>query len=155
MVGSIAAPWAVDASGNAVPTSFEVAGNTVTQVVEHAGAVYPVTADPLFTFGRSIYVNITGAQAIGVKNLFTAVAIGGVAAGCSRAFQTALSKAGSLGSLAAALVSGLCLYGGKDAVQALISSLNDPAGFDPGACYQKDIFNGAEGFVQVGASNCQ
>ncbi|MFY2791282.1 hypothetical protein BH92_07655 [Rhodococcoides fascians A21d2] len=65
------------------------------------------------------------------------------------------TKAGPLGSLAAAAVTVLCTYGGKSAVQALISSLNDPAGFDPGACYQKDIFKGNEGFVTVDASNCQ
>lgn len=39
-------PWAVDASGTKVPTRYEVHGNLLTQVVEHANATYPVVADP-------------------------------------------------------------------------------------------------------------
>lgn len=40
-------PWAVDANGSAVPTSFRVEGNTVTQVVDQsATTAFPVVADP-------------------------------------------------------------------------------------------------------------
>ncbi|TMR98586.1 hypothetical protein [Nonomuraea basaltis] len=39
-------PWAKDASGNAVPTSYRVEGMTLIQTVSHAGAAYPVVADP-------------------------------------------------------------------------------------------------------------
>jgi len=39
-------PWAVDAAGTNVPTRYEVHGNVLTQVVEHANAAYPVVADP-------------------------------------------------------------------------------------------------------------
>lgn len=51
MVGSIAAPWAVDAEGRPVPTHYEVNGSTVIQVVDHttAGVTYPVVADPQFS----------------------------------------------------------------------------------------------------------
>ncbi|MGE3620376.1 MAG: hypothetical protein AB7L84_07935, partial [Acidimicrobiia bacterium] len=45
-VGSVMPPWAVDGADRAVPTAFEVHGSTLTQVVEHAGATYPVVADP-------------------------------------------------------------------------------------------------------------
>ena len=45
--GAVAPPWAKDASGSSLPTHYEVAGMTVTQVVEHsAAASYPVVADP-------------------------------------------------------------------------------------------------------------
>jgi len=48
LVGTIAAPWAHDATGAPVPTHFEVSGTTVTQVVEHRSGqyVYAITADP-------------------------------------------------------------------------------------------------------------
>ncbi|WP_121190900.1 hypothetical protein [Microbacterium sp. AG790] len=50
IVGDVQAPWAVDATGAAVPTHYEVSGSTLTQVVEHgrAGTHYPVVADPTF-----------------------------------------------------------------------------------------------------------
>ena len=39
--------WAKDANGNAVPTHYEVSGDTLTQIVEHGpGTAYPVIADP-------------------------------------------------------------------------------------------------------------
>ena len=42
----IPAPWAVDASGAALPTRYEITGDTVTQVVDTRGARFPVVADP-------------------------------------------------------------------------------------------------------------
>lgn len=38
--------WATDADGRPVPTHFEIEGDTLVQVVDHAGAAYPVVADP-------------------------------------------------------------------------------------------------------------
>ncbi|MDR1189170.1 MAG: DUF2599 domain-containing protein [Bifidobacteriaceae bacterium] len=45
----VAPPWAVDASGAAVPTHYELAGGRLTQVVDHraAATAYPVVADPV------------------------------------------------------------------------------------------------------------
>jgi hypothetical protein len=40
-------PWAKDSTGASVPTHFEVRGDRLVQVVEHAGFVYPVVAGPL------------------------------------------------------------------------------------------------------------
>lgn len=52
LVGGISAPWAVDAEGNAVPTSYTINGNTVIQHVAHkaANVSYPVVADPWLGF---------------------------------------------------------------------------------------------------------
>lgn len=60
VVGTISQPWARDAAGRALPTSFAVSGNTVTQHVDTTGAVYPVTADPKWTWGiitGTVYFN--------------------------------------------------------------------------------------------------
>ncbi len=59
-VNYIAAPWARDATGKKLPTRYAVSGNTITQTVEHLGAVYPVTADPETGCGFgwcSLYLN--------------------------------------------------------------------------------------------------
>jgi len=45
-VNSVAPAWAKDATGAALPTSYSVSGNILTQSVTHEGAVYPVVADP-------------------------------------------------------------------------------------------------------------
>lgn len=48
VVGVIEAPWATDSAGTPVPTHFEIAGDTVIQVVDHTADdfAYPVIADP-------------------------------------------------------------------------------------------------------------
>jgi len=52
IVGRVAAPWAKDANGAAVATSYRIEGNTIVQRVAHSSATaYPVVADP--TFGWS------------------------------------------------------------------------------------------------------
>jgi hypothetical protein len=68
----IAAPWAYDAQRKAFPASFTVDGHAVVLHVNHAGATYPVVADPeLFFFhyyspsspyaeGGSLYGNSVG-----------------------------------------------------------------------------------------------
>jgi hypothetical protein len=51
-LGMMTAPWALDATGNPVPTRYEVTGNVVTQVVDlyAPGIVFPVVADPTFVW---------------------------------------------------------------------------------------------------------
>jgi hypothetical protein len=46
VVNTIAEPWAVDADGAPVDTWYEIDGAVVVQHVQHAGASYPVVADP-------------------------------------------------------------------------------------------------------------
>jgi len=45
-VNTINPAWALDANGASVSTSYSVEGGTLVQHVEHAGAAYPVVADP-------------------------------------------------------------------------------------------------------------
>ncbi|CAG7844941.1 hypothetical protein USB125703_01194 [Pseudoclavibacter triregionum] len=50
LIGGLAPAWAVDANGQAVPTHYEVEGNLITQVVDHASSTYayPIVADPFW-----------------------------------------------------------------------------------------------------------
>lgn len=61
VVGRIESPWAVDAHGKEVPTSFRVVGNQLTQVVAHGEEfAYPIVADPKFTqtwWNQTLYFN--------------------------------------------------------------------------------------------------
>ena len=48
VAGVFDTPWAVDAKGKEVPTWFEVRNGSLVQHVKHAGAAYPVVADPVW-----------------------------------------------------------------------------------------------------------
>lgn len=66
LIGGFAPAWAFDASGKAVPTKYEINGNTITQVVEHrtaANVTYPVVADPYA--GKQLLGTITYAVEMG------------------------------------------------------------------------------------------
>ena len=39
-------PWAIDADGKYLPTSFTLSGDTITQTVDTANAAFPVVSDP-------------------------------------------------------------------------------------------------------------
>ena len=49
--GTIATPWAVDAIGKALSTSYTYRNGVLTQSIDTAGAVLPVVADPSIQFG--------------------------------------------------------------------------------------------------------
>ncbi|WP_189748156.1 hypothetical protein [Streptomyces nojiriensis] len=59
--GHIDAPWAKDANGKAVPTSYSLDGNTLAQTIETGpNTAYPVVADPHYTWGiisGTVYFN--------------------------------------------------------------------------------------------------
>lgn len=84
----VEAPWAKDTNGNDVPTHFEVAGDTLTQVVDFdANTAFPVVADPKYWWG--VQLVLTSAQVNKGLALHggAVAAFGGVAAVC--AFLTA------------------------------------------------------------------
>lgn len=63
-VASVAAPWALDASGKQIPTRFAVEQNRLTQIVDTASVAdvqYPVVADPAVavTYYRYNAVNVS------------------------------------------------------------------------------------------------
>lgn len=64
VIVSVAAPWAYDAEGRAVPTHFEVEGGTLLQIVNHVDGqtAYPVVADPSVSFGWYVYVKYSKAD---------------------------------------------------------------------------------------------
>lgn len=72
-LGGIEAPWAIDAAGRSLPTHYEISGSTLTQIVDTAGATFPVVADPTVQFfGPYIQVHLNKAE--------SRTAIGGYAA---------------------------------------------------------------------------
>jgi hypothetical protein len=69
IIGDIDAPWAKDANGAAVPTSYTLQGSDLIQTVSHQGAAYPVVADPKVSFGWYVYVRWNKAEAKAVNHI--------------------------------------------------------------------------------------
>lgn len=49
-IGRVERPWARDANGAEVPTHYEIAGTTLTQIIDHRSGpyAYPIVADPFW-----------------------------------------------------------------------------------------------------------
>lgn len=60
-VAMVSAPWAVDANGALVPTSYRIEAGAIVQIVEHVGAAYPVVADPCFWGWKCLKKIVKGA----------------------------------------------------------------------------------------------
>ena len=97
VAASFEAPWAVDASGAAVPTSYSVEGTTLVQHVAHAGAADPVVADPKFTWGwvtGTVYfsrreTNVIASGGTGATGLLAlATGVGAAAVGVYASYAT-------------------------------------------------------------------
>jgi hypothetical protein len=88
----VALPWAKDASGNSVPTHFEVEGTKLIQVVGHNTGefTYPVVADPRFYYSWGIYTVKFNSNETGYISRAGGAAIGAYLGGPGAAFFTAL-----------------------------------------------------------------
>ncbi|MFF3646953.1 DNRLRE domain-containing protein [Streptomyces sp. NPDC002564] len=61
--GIIDAPWATDANGTAVPTSYRIEGTKLVQKVDFdSGTAFPVVADPRISFGWGVYLAARGME---------------------------------------------------------------------------------------------
>jgi hypothetical protein len=79
VLGSIDAPWAKDANGKAVPTSYRIEGGSLVQkVTTTTGTAFPVVADPKVSYGWNIYIKFNKTE---VKNLKNKVAYADSAVG--------------------------------------------------------------------------
>jgi hypothetical protein len=61
--GRIAPPWARDARGRRLPTAYRIAGNRIVQHVDTSHAVFPVVADPHYTW-HGVFFNRHETQVI-------------------------------------------------------------------------------------------
>ncbi|MER5941336.1 hypothetical protein ABT121_28910 [Streptomyces sp. NPDC001928] len=72
VLGSVDAPWAKDANGKAVPTSYRVEGDSLVQkVTTTADTAFPVVADPKVSIGFNIYIKYNKAEVKALKNKVT------------------------------------------------------------------------------------
>lgn len=94
---AIAPPWARDASGQSVPTRYEVAGSTLIQHIAHRerGVTYPVVADPKFAWAGVLpSVQLTRAETSALRGVGATAA--GKATNACRGFVAAAGPAGGV-----------------------------------------------------------
>lgn len=143
----IETPWAIDESGEALETHFELADGQLRQVVDTGGAQGAVVADPRLTFGWGTYLNAWGHE----WNAATAalVGIGGVGgvAGCG--------VAGRLPVPLNYFVGAVCGVASWNLI-SVVNLIGATAGnLDGGTCYQMQILPTTQGVVPVPpAGNC-
>jgi len=137
-VGQVDAPWAFDANGSALPTSYRVEGAELIQVIPHASStiVYPVVADPSVTIGWRIYVRYsvaeTKAQTVGWRG--TVNEKGKYAA----ALCAALVVGGAIGAVAAAA----CAFATYDVSSSIMATAKTAASQKRGMEIQYNYIEG-------------
>jgi hypothetical protein len=67
-VTTIHTPWAVDASGKSLPTTYTFANGVLTQKINTTGAAFPVVADPWVTGGWFDYVHFSRNETFQIYN---------------------------------------------------------------------------------------
>ncbi|MEO6083522.1 MAG: hypothetical protein ABIQ18_10505 [Umezawaea sp.] len=150
VLAQIAAPWAKDANGNGVKTSYRIDGGTLVQTVQTDGnTTFPVVADPNLTFGFGVYLNLWGWEANSYGAGLGIILAGGAVAICTL---------GNIPEPLAQLVRLVCGAGIGAAAFALLSNLYSfirSGFFQSGTCYQKKILPSlGNGWVGVDGSNC-
>lgn len=95
--GGIAAPWALDANGEEVPTRYILDGTTLIQIVDHEGAAYPVVADPAWVVAAVVVVRIVAPAASTVVAACARAYCGHIATTTGSALYSAVKPSGGSG----------------------------------------------------------
>lgn len=150
----VQAPWAVDADGTALATSYDYVGGVITQKVQVSGATYPVVADPKITvglwnapYGPGVYVNFTGAEMNALAAAIIAAGGIGVIAGCT------ISKLPPQIRLIVTALCGALGYNTLPQLFGLIQQGIKKSAFRSGTCYQT-LAASNRPFVATARSNC-
>lgn len=151
-LGQIEAPWAVDANGTRLPTSYTLNGAALTQHVDTTGAAYPVVADPAVTVGvgadgPGVYWNMYGYQAKTIQAASASAVALALAGGCAGA-----SKVPRIGGMLAAL----CGFVGAPTLSSVFADIKkilSNTKIDSSSCYQLRIPVGS-GLHKTSKANC-
>ena len=147
--GTIDKPWAVDAEGKKLPTSYSIDGNKIIQKINTRGASYPIVADPKVTWGWGMYINMKGEEMNALGGVAgVALSIIGVG-GCA-----AVGVTKKIPNLAKVIIGTLCSLGGADLAKSMLNESIHNHSFRPGQCYQIRYPSKGEGWKGVGNENC-
>ncbi|WJY71722.1 hypothetical protein [Corynebacterium auriscanis] len=147
--GIIDEPWAVDAKGKMLPTTYSIDGNKIIQRIDTKGASYPIVADPKVTWGRGMYINFWG-QELNVLGSAAGIALGILgASGCA-----AVGVTKKIPNLPKAIIGFLCSVGGSQLAKDMIRASMRNNSFRAGQCYQVRYPSDGKRWNPVGKENC-
>ncbi|MBM7810330.1 hypothetical protein [Saccharothrix algeriensis] len=150
VLAQVAAPWAKDAAGKDVATSYRIDGDALVQSVRtNSTTQFPVVADPKLTYGFGVYLNLWGFEARAYGAAIALVVAGGAIAVCTSA---------NIPAAIAYLVKLVCSAGIGTAAWDLLKNMDSwikSGGINNNTCYQKKIIPNTGGWVGVDGSNCQ
>ncbi|MDN3026666.1 DNRLRE domain-containing protein [Streptomyces sp. S.PB5] len=147
--GLIDAPWARDANGAEVPTSFRIEGDKLVQTVDFtATTAFPVVADPKVSVGWGIYLNATGAEWKAYSQVAVSAGWGAWLYGCTAAKMPA--KIAGIGKM-------VCGAVGVNAWTNLAKWLKQIYHWKLSAvgCYQVKIWPFNKKLTKVSRKNCR
>jgi hypothetical protein len=150
ILAQVAAPWAKDAAGQNVKTSYRIDGTSLVQNVKLTDHTqFPVIADPKLTYGFGVYLNLWGWEANAYGPALGILMAGGAVAVCTSS---------NVPAPITLLVKFICNAGVSGAAWELLKNLNDyirSGSFNSNTCYQKKIIPfDYGGWVAVDGGNC-
>ncbi|KAA0017689.1 hypothetical protein FOY51_24960 [Antrihabitans cavernicola] len=144
---ALAKPWAIDAAGRSLPTSYEVRGQQLVQSVDTTGAQGQIVVDPRITYGAGIYLNARGYELNALR--IAIIVAGGVLAVGTCALANQLPVPGPL----KLLITAICAIGGVNLIQVFQAIVNHGP-FNDNQCYQTRLIPSSDRFDGVGEENC-
>jgi hypothetical protein len=147
--GEVNSPWAYDAKGQKIPTSFRLEGSTLVQTLTHGpGTAYPVTADPSIQWVPMPVLAVSGIEIRMFATIAAALAAGGAWAGCT------FSK---LTGTAAKIVNQICTVVGVAGVAGVVNYVAGTyanSGVQPLTCYGVYMFSPGSGLRTMPGRDC-
>jgi hypothetical protein len=144
----IEAPWALDANGKKLPTSYALNGSQITQHVNTAGATFPVVADPSLQWVPYPVIAVWGAEIKVFNTISVALASGGAWVGCNFSKVT---------GVAAKIVNQICTVVGIGGLAGVVQAVRDTWGsskLNSTTCYGITVFNPKASLRVMPARDC-
>ncbi|GAA5199427.1 hypothetical protein GCM10023346_39110 [Arthrobacter gyeryongensis] len=145
----ISAPWALDANGKELPTSYTVNGSKITQHVNTNGAAYPIVADPSIQWIPYPVVAMYGWEAETIGKMTASILVAGPGASC-----TLIGITGWVGKAFTAICSLVGLGSAKDIVRNIGNVWQSSSGLLLWGCYGFRIWNPGAGAIPMPARDC-
>lgn len=145
----VKAPWAVDANGKKLPTSYSISGDMITQTVETVGASFPVVADPSIQWIPMPVVALYGSQAEAIAKFTATTFVVVPGAACTLA---------SVGGWVGKAFSVVCSLIGLSAAKAVFENIKkiwkSTYGLNRAGCYGFYLGNSSAKPANLPARDC-
>ena len=153
VVPFIAKPWARDANGKSLPTSYSLTGTLITQQVSTYGAEFPIVADPSIQWIPFPVIAMWGWQADTVRNVIASFLVAAATVGCAAAVSMRVPHP------VISVFASICSFLGGGSLMGLFGDLRNIMNrqdYSPNVCYGFPLLSWPGASVRVmPARDCQ